>query len=162
MREPLVKRSSVADWRVRRIFNAETAEDVDIEVDDADVVEFQALARVDAPDLADRVGHLDPEVAVRLEVPLVRESVLSEDDIALGRVLPALPVPAVPSDDTGAISFLVPFRDQIMKLGRGVDHLEVEPVRGGQADRRRQSVLIAGGATGGPAGVRDSGRRSPG
>src|SRR5690606_21129490 len=47
-------------------------------------------------------------------------------DIERVRITLAFPVPAVPSDDAGPVTFLVPLRDQVMEFGRRVDYPKVE------------------------------------
>src|SRR5690606_13534497 len=96
--------------------------------DHADVVQFQALAGVDAADLFDRVRGDDPEAAVLVEVPLGAVAVFGDLDVPGLRVLPAVPVPAVAGDHAGLVVGLVLLPDQLVQLHRGVDDAEVEGI----------------------------------
>ncbi len=104
--------------------------------DDADVVDLQALAGMDAADLFDGVLGDDPEAAVLVEVPLAL--VVADDDVLLPGILLAAPRPAVAGHDAGLV-VLVPGGDGGVQGLGGVEDLEfvlvgVELLVGGRAD----------------------------
>lgn len=104
--------------------------------DDADVVDLQALAGMDAADLFDGVLGDDPETAVLVEVPLAL--VVADDDVLLPGILLAAPRPAVAGHDAGLV-VLVPGGDGGVQGLGGVEDLEVvlagvELLVGGRAD----------------------------
>lgn len=72
---------------------------------DADVVDLEALAGVDAADLLNGSRADDPEHAVLGEVPLLGEVVLWEDNIVCFSIRFGVPGPAVAGYHSGSISY---------------------------------------------------------
>ena len=91
--------------------------------EDADVVAFKALARVDASDLVDALRLEDPKVAVVREVPLPLES--REIKVHGGGVLFADPIPAIASDETSFARLRVSGPNPPVEFHRAVEHLEL-------------------------------------
>src|SRR5664280_745728 len=96
--------------------------------DDADVVELEALTRVNAAHLFHRLLAYDPEASVLSEVPASSVVVFLDDDVVGRWITPAVPFPAIARHHARAIAASILVSNQVMQLFRRVQNAKVELV----------------------------------